>query len=50
MRDVLRPLVGTLGIACLATGLTVLSTGGALAQPSRRRRARWLRPSPLRRP
>ena len=33
MRDFLRPLAGILGIACLATGLTVLSTGGALAQP-----------------
>ena len=32
MRDFLRPLAGTLGIACLATGLTILSTGGALAQ------------------
>jgi hypothetical protein len=32
MRNLLRPLVGTLVIACLATGLTVLSTGGALAQ------------------
>src|SRR5580700_7276070 len=32
MRDFLRPLVGTLSIACLATGLTILSTGGALAQ------------------
>ena len=33
MRDVLRPLAGTLIVACLATGLTVLSMGGALAQP-----------------
>jgi hypothetical protein len=33
MRDFLRPLAGVLGIACLATGLTVLSTGCALAQP-----------------
>jgi len=33
MRDVLRPLAGTLMMACLATGLTILSTGGALAQP-----------------
>ena len=33
MRDVLRPLAGTLMMACLATGLTVLSTDGALAQP-----------------
>jgi hypothetical protein len=32
MRDFLRPLAGTLGIACLATGLTVLSTGCSLAQ------------------
>ncbi|HMG77903.1 MAG TPA: hypothetical protein VK591_04415 [Xanthobacteraceae bacterium] len=32
MRDFLRPLAGTLGIACLAAGLTILSTGGALAQ------------------
>jgi hypothetical protein len=32
MRDFLRPLAGTLTIACLATGLTILSTGGALAQ------------------
>lgn len=32
MRDLLRPLVGVLGIACLATGLTALSTGHALAQ------------------
>jgi hypothetical protein len=32
MRDVLRPLAGVLSVACLATGLTVLSTGGALAQ------------------
>ena len=32
MRDFLRPLAGILGIACLATGLTVLSTGCALAQ------------------
>ena len=32
MRDFLRPLAGTLGIACLATGLTALSTGHALAQ------------------
>jgi hypothetical protein len=32
MRDFLRPLAGTLGIACLATGLTILSTGCALAQ------------------
>ena len=33
MRDVLRPLAGTLIMACLATGLTIVSTGGALAQP-----------------
>ena len=33
MHDVLRPLSGTLMMACLATGLTILSTGGALAQP-----------------
>jgi hypothetical protein len=33
MRDVLRPLAGTLVMACLATGLTIVSTGGALAQP-----------------
>jgi hypothetical protein len=32
MRDLVRPLAGVLGIACLATGLTILSTGGALAQ------------------
>jgi hypothetical protein len=32
MRDFLRPLAGTLSIACLATGLTILSTGSALAQ------------------
>ena len=32
MRDFLRPLAGTLGIACLATGLTILCTGSALAQ------------------
>jgi hypothetical protein len=32
MRDFLRPLAGTLGIACLAAGLTFLSTGCALAQ------------------
>jgi hypothetical protein len=32
MRDILRPLAGTLSIACLAAGLTILSTGGALAQ------------------
>jgi hypothetical protein len=32
MRDFLRPLAGTFSIACLATGLTILSTGGALAQ------------------
>jgi hypothetical protein len=32
MRDFVRPLAATLGIACLATGLTFLSTGGALAQ------------------
>ena len=32
MRDFLRPLAGTLGIACLAAGLTMLSTGCALAQ------------------
>ena len=32
MRDVLRPLAGTLIMACLATGLTILSTDGALAQ------------------
>jgi hypothetical protein len=32
MRDLLRPLAGTLSIACLATGLTILSTGCALAQ------------------
>ena len=32
MRDSLRSLTGTLIVACLATGLTVLSTGGALAQ------------------
>jgi hypothetical protein len=32
MRDFLRPLAGTLSIACLATGLTILSTGCALAQ------------------
>ena len=36
MRDVLRPLAGVLSIACLATGLTVLSTGGALAHQVRR--------------
>ena len=33
MHDALRPLSGTLMMACLATGLTILSTGGALAQP-----------------
>jgi hypothetical protein len=33
MRDFLRSLAGILGIACLATGLTVLCAGGALAQP-----------------
>jgi hypothetical protein len=33
MRDVLRPLAGTLMMACLATGLTILSTDGASAQP-----------------
>jgi len=32
MRDFLRPLAGVLSFACLATGLTVLSTGCALAQ------------------
>jgi hypothetical protein len=32
MRDFLRPISGILGIACLATGLTILATGGALAQ------------------
>jgi hypothetical protein len=32
MRDFLRPLAGTLGVACLATGLAILSTGCALAQ------------------
>jgi hypothetical protein len=32
MRDFLRPLAGTLSVACLAAGLTVLSTGCALAQ------------------
>ena len=32
MRDFLRPLSGVLGIACLATGLTILATGGAMAQ------------------
>jgi hypothetical protein len=32
MRDVLRPLAGTLMMACLAIGLTILSTDGALAQ------------------
>src|ERR1700685_1147826 len=32
MRDFLRPLAGVLGIACLATGLTVLSTRCALAR------------------
>jgi hypothetical protein len=32
MRDFLRPLAGILSIACLATGLTILSTGDALAQ------------------
>jgi len=32
MRDLLRPIAGVLSIACLATGLTVLSTGCALAQ------------------
>ena len=32
MRDFLRPLAGTLSIACLTTGLIILSTGGALAQ------------------
>lgn len=33
MRDVTRLFAGTLVIACLATGLTFWSTGGALAQP-----------------
>ena len=33
MHDVLRPLASVLSIACLATGLTILATGGALAQP-----------------
>ena len=33
MRDVLRPLAGTLMMGCLATGLTILSTDGASAQP-----------------
>ena len=32
MRGFLRPLSGVLGIACLATGLTILATGGAMAQ------------------
>ena len=32
MRDILRPLAGSLIIGCLATGLTIMSTGGALAQ------------------
>jgi hypothetical protein len=32
MRDFLRPLAGTLSVACLAAGLTILSTGCALAQ------------------
>ena len=32
MRDLLRPFAGTLFIACLATGLTIVSTGSALAQ------------------
>jgi hypothetical protein len=32
MRDFVRPLAATLGIACLATGLAILSTGCALAQ------------------
>jgi hypothetical protein len=32
MRDLLRPLAGALGIACLATGLTFLSTDCAMAQ------------------
>src|SRR5580692_12538048 len=32
MRDVLRPLAGTLIMACLATGLTIVATDGALAQ------------------
>src|ERR1700680_2643817 len=32
MRDVLRPLAGTFVLACLATGLTILATDGALAQ------------------
>ena len=32
MRDLLRPIAGVLGIACVATGLTVLATGCALAQ------------------
>jgi hypothetical protein len=32
MRDVLRPFAGTLMMACLATGLTIWSTAGALAQ------------------
>src|SRR5580658_3954360 len=32
MRDFLRPLAATFGIACLATGLAILSTGCALAQ------------------
>jgi len=32
MRDFVRPLAATFGIACLATGLAILSTGCALAQ------------------
>ena len=32
MRDFLRPLAGTLSVACLAAGLTILSVGCALAQ------------------
>jgi hypothetical protein len=32
MRDFLRPLAGALSVACFATGLTMLSTGCALAQ------------------
>jgi hypothetical protein len=32
MRDFLRPVAGTLSVACLAAGLTVLSVGCALAQ------------------
>src|ERR1700728_2548623 len=40
MREIVRPVVAALSIACLAASMAIVSSGGALAQASKKRRAR----------